>query len=88
MGMASILSVLGTLESIATTVRRGVSASASAAMRWPPHTVVSGAFSVFRWPEIDFSVFDQVIWPVVVLVETVALAGIICFYLAFCGCNF
>ncbi|KAI0511561.1 hypothetical protein KFK09_012191 [Dendrobium nobile] len=80
-------SILQQLESVAASVTRGVSASASAALRWTPEMRISWASAAFRWPEIDFSVIESVIWPVVMAVETVALASVICFYLAFCGCN-
>ncbi|OAY81739.1 hypothetical protein ACMD2_05825 [Ananas comosus] len=44
-------------------------------------------FSNLTAPEIDFSVFDAVLWPVVVAFESVALVTMLCFYFTFCGCT-
>ncbi|MQM09620.1 hypothetical protein Taro_042495 [Colocasia esculenta] len=45
-----------------------------------------------RWPSLDLhrlrlSLVDSVLWPLVVAVESVALASMLCFFFLFCGCN-
>nr|CAD1833201.1 unnamed protein product [Ananas comosus var. bracteatus] len=57
---------------------------------WPERLDFSNltAAAALRWrPEIDFSVFDAVLWPVVVAFESVALLTMLCFYFTFCGCT-
>ncbi|KAF3784983.1 hypothetical protein EJ110_NYTH10536 [Nymphaea thermarum] len=42
-----------------------------------------------RWPEfLRFSMVDDLLWLVVTMVESVALASLLCFFFLFCGCSF
>ncbi|CAN6468959.1 unnamed protein product [Victoria cruziana] len=41
-----------------------------------------------RWPEfLSFSMMDDLMWLVVSMVESVALATMLCFFFLFCGCT-
>lgn len=52
-------------------------------MRWPEIGLES-----FRWPEFDFSVFfDDMLWTVMVVFETLTLITAVCFFYVFCGCS-
>lgn len=59
--------------------------------RWPE--LVSSYFSPrwssrgFRWPDLDFSVVDSVLWSLVTAFESVALISMLCFFFLFCGCT-
>ncbi|EXC27497.1 hypothetical protein L484_000043 [Morus notabilis] len=39
----------------------------------------------FRW--FGFSIVDDVLWTLVSLVESLALAAMLCFFFVFCGCT-
>jgi hypothetical protein len=40
-----------------------------------------------RWPELDFSILDDVVWSLVTAFESVALVSMLAFFFLFCGCT-
>ncbi|KAG5240250.1 Transmembrane protein [Salix suchowensis] len=71
--------------------------------RWREFGFSMPLSSIFRWPEFDFSYFttrlslesfrwldffiDDVLWTFVTVLESVALAALLCFFFVFCGCT-
>ncbi|CAN1129549.1 hypothetical protein LINPERPRIM_LOCUS17502 [Linum perenne] len=45
---------------------------------WGPHR---------WWPELGFSIVDEVVWSLISAVESVALVSMLCFFFLFCGCT-
>ncbi|KAL4643187.1 hypothetical protein ACB092_02G075600 [Castanea dentata] len=43
-----------------------------------------GSFS-FRW--LDSTIFDDVFWTIVMVLESVALVAMLCYFFVFCGCT-
>ncbi|RRT42885.1 hypothetical protein BHM03_00015352 [Ensete ventricosum] len=39
------------------------------------------------WRAITFSVVDDIVWAFVMVLESVALVAMLCFFFVFCGCN-
>ncbi|KAK3418105.1 hypothetical protein EUGRSUZ_H04070 [Eucalyptus grandis] len=70
----------------------------AAAFRWPGFGF-SLPTSIFRWPGFDFSyltargfrlfdfVVDDVLFTVITVLESLALAAMLCFFFVFCGCT-
>ncbi|KAI3469261.1 hypothetical protein Pfo_025924 [Paulownia fortunei] len=70
------------------------------ALRWPEFDL-STLSSIFRWPELDFSHFfndgwtfrwfdisvDDLLWTLVSVFESLALATMLCYFFIFCGCT-
>ncbi|XAR49251.1 hypothetical protein NMG60_11032378 [Bertholletia excelsa] len=49
--------------------------------RWGPQNILAW------WPDLNFSIVDDVVWSVVTAVESVALVSMLCFFYVFCGCT-
>ncbi|XXG53920.1 hypothetical protein AAC387_Pa03g1931 [Persea americana] len=64
--------------------------SSSSIFRWPhlDLSVLTPNWAMFsRWPDVEFSVVDSVLWSFVTAFESVALVSMLCFFFIFCGCN-
>ncbi|GMY27956.1 Transmembrane protein [Fagus crenata] len=44
-----------------------------------------GSFSFSRW--LEFTIFDDVFWTIVMVLESVALVAMLCYFFIFCGCT-
>ncbi|KAJ6762557.1 TRANSMEMBRANE PROTEIN [Salix purpurea] len=59
---------------------------------WPSHLTANPSSwwvtrRLLRWPELDFSIVDDVVWSLVTAFESVALISMLALYLLFCGCT-
>ncbi|KAJ9180351.1 hypothetical protein P3X46_008609 [Hevea brasiliensis] len=55
-------------------------------LRWAP--VLNWDAQMFlRWPELDFTILDDVVWSLITAFESVALVSMLCFFFLFCGCT-
>ncbi|KAJ1699230.1 hypothetical protein LUZ63_007742 [Rhynchospora breviuscula] len=43
--------------------------------------------AVSRFPELDFSILDSVMWSIIMAFESVALVAMMGFFFLFCGCT-
>ncbi|KDP23373.1 hypothetical protein JCGZ_23207 [Jatropha curcas] len=56
--------------------------------RWTPIGVLNWDPQRFlRWPELNFSIIDDVMWSLITAFESVALVSMLCFFFLFCGCT-
>ncbi|KAJ6354252.1 hypothetical protein OIU76_003154 [Salix suchowensis] len=62
--------------------------------RWPSQLTATTTPSrwwvprrLMRWPELDFSILDDVVWSLVTAFESVALVSMLAFFFLFCGCT-
>uniref|UniRef100_A0A7N0T702 Transmembrane protein n=1 Tax=Kalanchoe fedtschenkoi TaxID=63787 RepID=A0A7N0T702_KALFE len=66
-----------------------ISLSSFPVFQWPEldfsHFIPGRRFYSFSW--LDFSFVDSLLWTVVMVVESLALLLMLCFFLAFCGCT-
>lgn len=49
--------------------------------------IPSWRWAGLRWPGLDFSVVDDVLWSLVTAFESVALVAMLCFFFLCCGCT-
>ncbi|KAI5566241.1 hypothetical protein POPTR_013G007500v4 [Populus trichocarpa] len=67
--------------------------SSFSVLRWWPSQLTASPSSwwvtrrLLRWPELDFSIVDDVVWSLVTAFESVALISMLALYLLFCGCT-
>uniref|UniRef100_A0A6N2KE91 Uncharacterized protein n=1 Tax=Salix viminalis TaxID=40686 RepID=A0A6N2KE91_SALVM len=59
---------------------------------WPSHLAANPSSwwvtrRLLRWPELDFSIVDDVVWSLVTAFESVALISMLALYLLLCGCT-
>ncbi|KAJ6694444.1 hypothetical protein OIU85_005156 [Salix viminalis] len=59
---------------------------------WPAHLTANPSSwwvtrRLLRWPELDFSIVDDVVWSLVTAFESVALISMLALYLLLCGCT-
>ncbi|KAJ9186015.1 hypothetical protein P3X46_005573 [Hevea brasiliensis] len=57
--------------------------------RWAPRGVLMSWDPQWflRWPDLDFSIVDDVVWSLITAFESVALVSMLCFFFLFCGCT-
>ncbi|XXG80537.1 hypothetical protein AAC387_Pa09g1381 [Persea americana] len=42
---------------------------------------------LFRWSDMEVWIVDSVLWTVVMVLESLALVAMLCFFFIFCGCS-
>ncbi|RWR95246.1 hypothetical protein CKAN_02457900 [Cinnamomum micranthum f. kanehirae] len=62
----------------------------SSIFRWPDFDF-SGLYPnwalLFRWSDMEVWIVDSVLWTVVMVLESLALVAMLCFFFIFCGCS-
>ncbi|XVE82303.1 hypothetical protein DITRI_Ditri15bG0137400 [Diplodiscus trichospermus] len=55
--------------------------------RWPDFDLsyLTSGWRNFMWS--DFSIVDDVLWTFITVLESLALAAMLCFFFIFCGCT-
>ncbi|WCJ43070.1 hypothetical protein M5689_023833 [Euphorbia peplus] len=56
-------------------------------LRWSSGGSLRDPTRLLRWPDLSFSIVDDVMWSLITAFESVALVSMLCFFFLFCGCT-
>ncbi|KAJ4793301.1 transmembrane protein [Rhynchospora pubera] len=74
-------------EIISLSSLRSIMPSSSTFRQLPGFNLSVVRRAVSRFPELDFSILDSVMWSIIMAFESVALVAMMGFFFLFCGCT-